>query len=214
MSEDEQLIRIKLGGRSAVLPAGITGRIGKSWASGCFYESGVLKHIRSLKLEGTYIDVGMNRGNHTLFFAKMCNSEEVLSFEPYLQHIVKAEKLLELNKIRHKVKIFNLALAEKQARIDLSIRNRRTSAITVRLDDIAPKGISLIKIDVEGAEASVLRGATNTIKRDKPFLIVEIFDEFLDEMTEFIENLGYKRGRKFKSPTYEFAPINTNLKNY
>ena len=206
MQTYDQYHEVKNGGKITRLPTNVSGRIGGCWAKGQFYESGVLKHIRKLGLTGTYIDVGMNRGNHTLFFAHLCNSREVLSFEPFLYHIKNAERLLELNGVRDKVRMFNIALSSKKSRIDLSFGNKTTSALTVRLDDISPDGVSLIKIDVEGGEMEVLKGALSTIRKDKPYIIVEIFDESLDETTKFIENLGYKRGRKFKSPTYEFIP--------
>jgi FkbM family methyltransferase len=44
-----------------------------------------------------------------------------------------------------------------------------------KLDDIIPsdKSISLIKIDVEGAELKVLKGAQQLIKRDQPIVVFE-----------------------------------------
>jgi hypothetical protein len=59
--------------------------------------------------------------------------------------------------------------------------------------------VDLIKIDVEGAELSVLRGARKTLSRMKPSLIVEFWDEFQTEygtscaeMGAFLKELGYK----------------------
>ncbi len=46
---------------------------------------------------------------------------------------------------------------------------------TARLDDLIPAGlrIDLVKIDVEGAEFRVMRGAVNMLKRWKPVVIFE-----------------------------------------
>jgi hypothetical protein len=62
----ENWLHIETGGKSAGLPLDVDGRIGASWSKGKFYEDGLLKHVHSLKLGGTYIDVGMNCGNHIL----------------------------------------------------------------------------------------------------------------------------------------------------
>jgi FkbM family methyltransferase len=45
----------------------------------------------------------------------------------------------------------------------------------VRLDDVLPPGydLRLIKIDVEGAELEVLRGAIGIVERCRPYIIFE-----------------------------------------
>ncbi len=44
----------------------------------------------------------------------------------------------------------------------------------IRVDDLAVTGVRFIKIDVEGHELPVLRGAEQTIRRDRPRLVVEV----------------------------------------
>jgi Methyltransferase FkbM domain len=51
----------------------------------------------------------------------------------------------------------------------------------VTLDAVCADGrISLIKIDVEGHESAVVRGATATIARDKPSIVFEYAPELLE----------------------------------
>ena len=45
---------------------------------------------------------------------------------------------------------------------------------TVRLDDVIEGPVGLIKVDVEGHEMAVLRGARLLLQRDKPNLLVEL----------------------------------------
>ena len=166
-----------------------------------------MRHAHQLGLGGTYVDVGMNSGNHSLFFAKVCNSARVLAFEPFVQHIVRAEKLFEQNGVREKINIFNVALGEGPGELDVNIGRCATRAISMSLDAVAPPDVSLIKIDVEGAELDVIRGASRTISECKPHLFVELWDDNFDEGVEVITAFGYRVGRRFKTPTYEFIPL-------
>jgi hypothetical protein len=60
------------------------------------------------------------------------------------------------------------------------------------LDSVYEGIPSVIKIDVEGAELNVLKGAIETIKKHKPSILVEIHDYEKSEVGPYIENLGYK----------------------
>jgi hypothetical protein len=52
------------------------------------------------------------------------------------------------------------------------------------------KSIDVIKIDIEGAELRALRGATKTIERFKPLLLIEIVESALREAGTTSEELG------------------------
>jgi hypothetical protein len=49
--------------------------------------------------------------------------------------------------------------------------------------------VSLIKIDVDGHECQVLRGARNLLRRDKPILLMEIMPYGLDEAGASLDDL-------------------------
>ena len=68
------------------------------------------------------------------------------------------------------------------------------------------QNISLMKIDVEGMELSVLQGAINTIKNNYPTIFIEIWDsncwrsnykEYYDknriDIINFLVSLGYEK---------------------
>ena len=50
--------------------------------------------------------------------------------------------------------------------------------------------IDLIKIDVEGAEVEVLKGAKKTIIKNTPTIVIESFNR-KNEIDEFLNPLGY-----------------------
>lgn len=68
--------------------------------------------------------------------------------------------------------------------------------------------VEFIKIDVEGMELEVLRGAAGVIKRDQPGICAELNDAALLEATAFLDELGYSRIDKAfnATATYIFVP--------
>lgn len=67
---------------------------------------------------------------------------------------------------------------------------------TTCLDDFGLNNVALIKIDVEGHEESVLRGAAATIRRNRPAVICEIEERHngggLARIRVLFEGLGYR----------------------
>ncbi len=52
--------------------------------------------------------------------------------------------------------------------------------------------IDFVKIDVEGYEFEVLKGAVKTIKRDNPDIFVEIFDENYERVNSLLLQMDYE----------------------
>ncbi len=61
-----------------------------------------------------------------------------------------------------------------------------------KLDDVIPAAvpIAFIKIDVEGGEASVLRGAAGLLRRDKPIVVFECAPEKLADCLPTLQDAG------------------------
>lgn len=88
----------------------------------------------------------------------------------------------------------------------------RTVEVPVRrLDDYAFAGVGFIKIDVEGHEEGVLRGALQTIRRHRPTLLIEIEERHNPGGLERIERLlagydGFFFVNGQRRPLMEFDP--------
>lgn len=200
----EKTAEFEIGGAVIRLPQGLKGRIADHWNRGRFYEPKLLAHVRNQARAGTYVDAGMNNGNHALYFARCCPSRQVIGFEPYPEYVRHAQALFRLNAITDEIRIMNCALGAAPGVVRLDIRDRRIEAPRMRLDDLGLTDLAVLKIDVEGMERPVLEGAERTIRDQKPLLYVEVFDETLDETTAYLEGLGYRRGKRFGTPTYVF----------
>lgn len=74
--------------------------------------------------------------------------------------------------------------------------------LTVRLDALAlPHRIRLMKIDAEGNDPAVLRGAEALLARDHPTLIVETGSS---EVVEYLRGFGYTSEKLPRSPNTLF----------
>jgi FkbM family methyltransferase len=170
------------------------------------YEPGVVQGLEELIRPGwTAVDVGANIGYFTLLMANRVGPQgKVIAFEPLAENFRILQENIQLNGHTNVV-AENLALMSRTERIELrsatpgaitwvaSVRIDQNSAVesqsveAVTLDEyVQKKGIAkvdFLKIDVEGAEASVLEGATNVLNRDKPILLIEMheLDRFKDE---------------------------------
>jgi FkbM family methyltransferase len=67
---------------------------------------------------------------------------------------------------------------------------------TVRLDDVINHPVGLIKIDVEGHEFAVLRGAERILTEDRPNLILELEERHapgcVTTVSEYLDGFGYR----------------------
>ncbi|MGI6740049.1 MAG: FkbM family methyltransferase [Brevefilum sp.] len=77
-----------------------------------FYDIQTLEKIRSLNLKGTYIDIGANIGNHSIYFVNECRAMSVIAIEANrnLIHILQAN-LFANNFLEKRIKISDCLIA-------------------------------------------------------------------------------------------------------
>lgn len=147
----------------------------------CFFELELLEQLRArVSSFNTVVDIGANVGNHTFYFSKVCNAKIVYAFEPIEVNFLLCKKN---NPEAH---IHQVALSNYIGRCTLNNTqpwNSGTSYIqdieggdneVKTLDSYGYDNITFIKIDVEGAEVEVLKGAKQTIAKSQPDLLVEV----------------------------------------
>lgn len=141
---------------------------------------------------GTFIDVGGNLGTYAVYACRFTKSVEVFEPHPTLSRALRAT--LGARASVHEIALSDRAgnvvfhipvLGEREIHSRGSIetchavdfaRMRDVEVECRRLDDYEFDSVSVIKIDVEGHEAAVLRGATETLRKHGPTVIVEVED--------------------------------------
>jgi|GEM_PF-5589233 len=156
---------------------------------GIFLEHFLRDEYRLMQLRkgAVVIDVGAQIGVSALICSKRRSAKQVICFEPSSDNFKLLQKNIAINSCRG-VQLHRVALSDKTGTAALHLRGTATHSLkdswpgygceTVAMDVLDNytfdlKKIDLIKIDVEGAEADVLRGSSKTLtKTDR--VIVEV----------------------------------------
>ena len=191
---------------------------------GNYYEKIELDILERLSaISSSFVDVGANLGLYSCIAAnKMPSGGKVIAFEPVPENLGYLRRNLELNKQTSQITIEEQAVGQARGTIQIyllegstcrhspSAKNvfNSTTSITapvISLDEyvqrkLPARPIKMIKIDVEGYEVAVLRGAHKTLREDKPTLFIEFVpenllncgfspDEFLDLIFEIYDEV-------------------------
>ena len=188
---------------------------GNHFSINVFYERHGIDNIEDISklFNKNIIDAGACIGDSAIFFSEYTNNK-VYSFEPFKKNYNLMLKTIELNDVKNVVPI-NMALGNEVKEFSifydgaysgmLSIETEKQSdlieekAMMITLDKFVEEHnieVGLIKTDLEGFEQKFLEGAVNTIKKQKPILMISIYHSYDDffNIKPLIEswNLGYK----------------------
>ena len=176
--------------------------------------------LELLRPGDTFVDIGANVGTHSICVGRHCGaSTTVYSFEPHPRIYSYLTKNIALNKL-HNIYPYNVALGETEGTVCLyntvlDDRNHvsppdekgEVSVPLRTLDsfDCILKGLPTIKLDVEGYELFVLKGAPRTLEQVR-FLYLEVghgnsalFGYSAEDLLKFLEHTGWRLFR-FEHP--------------
>lgn len=168
-------------------------------------EAGPIRHLRPHVRPGSLVvDVGANIGFFTVRLARWVGpGGRVLAIEPEAGHVETLRARLRRRGLEDRATIVHGAATDRPGRTRLVLNRRHpgdhkigengveVEAVTIddQVDREGPRHVSLVKIDVQGAEELVLEGATRTIERYRPALFVEVFQATLEEFGSSVSGL-------------------------
>jgi FkbM family methyltransferase len=176
--------------------------------------------LNQLHTGDTVFDIGANVGEITCRIAQRVGKEgNVYSFEPQPQNFARLIRNLALNHYQN-VRPEQLALGSSRGTIIMAPRDSLNSGtqrivemdspgkesnfiLMTTLDDFVETNmierLDSLKIDVEGYEPEVLKGAIRTIRHFHPTILIEVVDRFLQErggsareLLQMLEEEGYQ----------------------
>jgi len=176
--------------------------------------------LNYIKQDNVVLDIGGNIGQTALLMAKAVGpGGRVISFEPFPETYNRFLTNLKLNPAIQNITVENIALGDSHAKLKMRAENKGNSGQNRILNEEGPETalievevmplssyldnkplpkIDLVKIDVEGFEYRVLKGAAGALQKYKPLLYIELSDKNLNQqgssanqVIELLHQLSY-----------------------
>ena len=188
-------IRLPFGGKWALEESALDAQL----RSGAF-ERAETRFVEGILRPGmTALDVGAHHGYYTLLASMLVgNRGRVIAFEPSPRERIRLEGHIRLNRCEN-VRIEEVALGAFPGKAELFLvegtedycnslrppavnaKTRRVRVNVTTIDDFLSstglEDVQFIKLDVEGAELDVLKGASNLLRQSpRPVFMVEVYD--------------------------------------
>lgn len=173
-----------------------------------------------------FFDIGSYFGYYSVWLGKNINLTSAWAFEANPDSHKKLVEHVKINNLDSTIKTLNIGLSENNTKAKFLVMdktnpgssriletngNTRSHAIQKstninlqRFDDLAPAvdGAIAMKIDVEGHELSVLKGAENFLQNHKVILQIEIFENNKDAVFKWLISHGFECFRSINSDYY------------
>ncbi|HEX2781680.1 MAG TPA: FkbM family methyltransferase [Gemmatimonadaceae bacterium] len=162
---------------------------------------------------GVFIDVGANIGYYSLLASSWVgDSGRVIAFEPLAQTFARLLRHIEMNGAKNVVPLRLACAASAGARRMLTFADSGWSHLATggtegeqveatTIDDtiasLNPARVDVLKIDAEGADFEVLRGARRTLEHFRPTVLMEThhlhrFGATVEMVRDFLHSLDYE----------------------
>lgn len=173
---------------------------------------------RSSSQLDAFLDIGANFGLYTVEAVHKKIAKQFYAFEPDPRNHAQLFANLYLNKQADKVVVYREAVSDMAGEVRIVLHSSETTGTTrvdsnnsaavsvpsIAIDDVLPlrNKTLLIKIDIEGHELAALRGMEKLLRNNSCYLQVEIFDDNMQAVTNWLNQVGYKQEAQIDSDFY------------
>lgn len=164
---------------------------------------------------GTFLDVGANVGVYSVFMSSLATMKRILAFEPTPASIAEIRRNISLNGLDDRVEVHDKAVSSRGSTVSFGIVDtisgansiistsiheaariqREVTVECITLDSLNIRSDLPIcfKIDVEGHEMDVLRGAEALLRSCRAVLQFENYDQGDRSLFDLLESYGYRQ---------------------
>lgn len=151
---------------------------------------------------GVFVDGGGFVGASASFFSQVCRADEIHVFEPQKIILPCLEENLRMNEVRG-LHLHNAALMDEAGPVNPGTFKAREIANTpylkhrdgtyrgATIDGLNLERLDVIHLDFHGSKLFALTGASESIQRFKPFIVIDNEGRDHLEVSEFLKPMGY-----------------------
>jgi FkbM family methyltransferase len=183
-----------------------------------------------IKDDDIIIDIGANIGYYALLESKLAPNGSVYAIEPVRDNFDYLKTNVDVNRCTN-IELFNCALSNKRGTGVIFIPERRNCASLLEpsregmirkenvqletldsfVDERVKRCPALVRMDVEGYEAQIIKGALRVLKKSKPLTIVAELHPSLMSESAYDDMLGTLETQGFKASSFH-DPVLSHMK--
>jgi FkbM family methyltransferase len=185
--------------------------IQRHFLAGTFFEYEELGYLRRIvPPQAAILEVGANIGNHLVYYGLFMNPRTIVPFEPNPKSIACLKANVALNQLEMTdLSLLGIGVGDRYGHFDVCdedsvnlgaaglVENAKGQVEVFPLDAKYTGPADFMKIDVEGMELEVLRGAEQLIRREQPILFVEVMNANEEAFSSWMAEHGYTERKVF-----------------
>ena len=171
---------------------------------GLLTEMDELLHAKSLLNEkpvDSIVEVGVLMGNHSAYFLKNLSPSHLFLFDADPMNIPFIERTTAYNNDQNngaEIEIHNAFVAGTTGTIKLYGQDVEQ----VTLDSVVDRKVDFLKVDVDGGELELLKGATRLIEESRPIVMIETIQATHEQVASWFKDRGFVMDRVFERGGY------------